>query len=64
MRKLPEETIAYVIAHFKDTENIALAKEAGCSPSSVNHIQRRYNLKKSKTPASHIILTKTGSTVG
>lgn len=48
MRKLPEETIAYVIAHFKDTENIALAKEAGCSPSSVNHIQRRYNLKKSK----------------
>jgi len=48
MRKLPEEVVAYVVEHFKDTENITLAKEAGCSPSSVNHIQRRYNLKKSK----------------
>lgn len=48
MRKLPEETVAYVIAHFKDTDNVTLAKEAGCSPSAVNRIQHRYHLKKTK----------------
>ena len=48
MRRLPEEVVAYVIEHFKDTENIALAKEAGCSPSAVNRIQHRYHLKKTK----------------
>lgn len=48
MRKLPEEVVAHVIEHFKDTDNITLAKEAGCSTSSVNHIQHRYNLKKTK----------------
>ncbi len=48
MRKLPKETVAYVIAHFKDTENVTLAREAGCSPSAVNRIQHRYHLKKSK----------------
>ena len=48
MRKLPEETVAYIIAHFPDTENVTLAKEAGCSPSAVNRIQHRFNLKKSK----------------
>lgn len=48
MKKLPEEVIAYVIAHFKDTDNITLAKEAGCSQSAVNRIQHRYHLKKTK----------------
>lgn len=48
MRRLPEEVVAYVVEHFKDTENIALAKEAGCSPSAVNKIQRRYRLTKTK----------------
>ena len=48
MRKLPVEVVAYVIEHFKDTDNMTLASEAGCSPSSVNHIQRRFNLKKTK----------------
>ena len=48
MRKLPKETVAYIIEHFCDTENITLAQEAGCSVSSVNHIQRRYHLKKTK----------------
>ena len=48
MRKLPEETVSYIIEHFSDTENVILAKEAGCSPSVVNRIQHRYHLKKSK----------------
>lgn len=48
MRRLPEGVVAYVIEHFKDTDNVTLAKEAGCSPSSVNHIQHRYHLTKSK----------------
>jgi len=48
MRRLPEEVVAYVIEHFKDTENITLAKEAGCSPSAVNRIQHRYHLTKTK----------------
>lgn len=48
MRKLPKETVAYIIEHFGDTENVALAREAGCSPSAVNRIQHRYHLKKTK----------------
>lgn len=48
MRKLPKETVAYIIEHFSDTENVALAREAGCSPSAVNRIQHRYHLKKTK----------------
>ena len=48
MRKLPEESVAFIIEHFKDTENHELARKVGCSLSSVNHIQKRFNLKKSK----------------
>ena len=48
MRKLPEEVVAYVVEHFKDTTNTTLAMEAGCSPSAVNKIQRRYRLTKTK----------------
>ena len=48
MRRLPEEVVAYVVEHFKDTTNTTLAMEAGCSPSAVNKIQRRYRLTKTK----------------
>lgn len=45
---MTEEEIGYIIAHFKNTENKELARQVGCSVSTINKIQYRYRLTKSK----------------